>query len=211
MRDWLRNFGFILVLLLVVGCSSTPAALEPIATQVGTSEDAPPPPPAGAPTLEPAALTSAAAAAAAEPEGETEPTLGPGAGDLPYDMTGYELIAFNLGEAVYSGYSCTIAPVGCSCEEPVLERVVFNFLSEYRMSYTFAGEGYQATWEMTRVGPNQWNHTLPLYDEEGKVHGALIALLTFTADGFLYNLGADYQVGQVITCPDVSFRRVMDE
>lgn len=211
MLGWLRKFGFILVLLLAVGCSSAPAVPEPIVTQTGTSEDAPPPPPTGASTVEPAALTSAAEAVSSEPEIETEPTLGPGAGDLPYDMTGYELIAFNLGEAVYSGYSCTIAPVGCSCEEPVLERVVFNFQSEYRMSYTFAGDGYQATWEMTRLGPNQWGHTLPLYDEEGQIHGALIALLTFTADGFLYNLGADYQDGQVITCPDVSFRRVMGE
>ncbi len=200
----LRKLGFtliLLVLLLAVGCSS-PAPDIPEPT-VSESEGAPPPPPTGDPTL--------ASAAETVPETEAEPTLGPGSGDLPYDMTGYELIAFNLGEAVYSGYNCTLAPVGCSCEEPVLERIVFEFLSEYKMRYTFAGEGYQATWEMTRIGPNQWEHTLPIYDEEGQIYGAVFALLTFTSDGFIYNLGANYQDGELITCPDVSFRRVMSD
>src|SRR5687767_9507142 len=34
----------------------------------------------------------------------------------PDDLTGYEIIASNAGDAVYSGYTCTIFPEGCACE-----------------------------------------------------------------------------------------------
>lgn len=129
--------------------------------------------------------------------------------DDPDALTGYELIAAGLGEAVYSGYSCTIAPIGCACETPVIEQVSFTFTPERRLLYHFRGDGYEAEWDMGRLGPNQWGYTLPLYDEEGNFEGAYFALLTFNQDGYVLNVGMNFNTGEIATCPTVTFRRVM--
>ncbi len=123
-------------------------------------------------------------------------------------MTGYELIASRVGEAIYSGYVCTIAPVGCACEIPILQRVVFTFSDQDSLLYTFAGDGFSAEWAMDRVGANQWSYTIPVYDNAGDFQGAFFTLLTFTQDGYILTQGADLQEGGLVSCPDVNFRRM---
>jgi hypothetical protein len=139
------------------------------------------------------------------------PTSDPTREGLPIDVTGYELIATSLGEAVYSGYACTIAPVGCACEEPVIQKASFAFVSEGQMSYTFSGSGYGSEWLMTRIGRNQWSYTIPMYRQDGTFEGAFFVLLTFTEDGFIITQGADLDEGGMVACPDVYFRRLMSD
>ncbi len=162
--------------------------------------EASPPPEIGAATNRPLTTpTARAGSATAIPVDEY---------GLPLDLTGYELIAARAGEAVYSGYACVIAPVGCACEQPVLERVTFTFDPAGHMDYAFAGDGYAATWRMTRLGASQWGYTQGYTLEGTDIRVAHIILLTFTASGFIRNDGADLSDGTIVTCPDVTYRRL---
>ncbi len=127
---------------------------------------------------------------------------------LPMMLTGYEIIAANAGEAVYSGYSCTISPVGCACEQPVIERISFTFPDNDHVIYAFAGEGYATSWEMVRIGPSNWSYTQHYVMEGTEMQIAHIILLTFTDTGFVRNDGAQLPSREVIPCPDVHFRRM---
>ncbi len=127
---------------------------------------------------------------------------------LPYDLTGYELLAARAGEAIYSGYACAIAPVGCACETPVIERISFTFAEPGHLSYHFAGDGYQATWEMTRLGANQWGYTQGYIIEGTETVVSHVILLTFTDTGFIRNDGVDFREEGFVSCPDVTFRRL---
>ena len=61
---------------------------------------------------------------------------------------------------------------------------------------------------MSHLGPDQWSYTIPMYNEAGEFQGAFFSLLTFNEDGYVYNLGADLDEGGIVTCPDVTFRRI---
>jgi hypothetical protein len=191
---WKRIAGIGLTLGVLAGCGG--------GVSVATSE-------ADAPV--PTATATLSIIPTAFPE-VVEPLATPEVGepvDDPNALTGYELIAAGVGEAVYSGYSCAIAPIGCACETPVIERVSFTFTPEGRLLYHFKGDGYEAEWDMGRLGPNQWGYTLPLYDQAGGFEGAYFALLTFNQDGYVLNLGMNFDTGEIVTCPTVTFRRVM--
>lgn len=172
--------------------SSSPEAPSPTATATV----------AVPPTVPPAATSTEPAA---------PPTSAPALEGLPIDVTGYELIAIRIGEAVYSGYACTIAPVGCACDQPVIQRASFEFVSEGTMLYKFMGSGYGAEWQMDRIGPNQWSYTIAMYDQGGQFEGAFFVLVTFAEDGFIITQGADLDEGGMIACPDVFFRRMMSD
>ena len=127
------------------------------------------------------------------------------------DITGPELLAADLGEQVYSGYTCTITKVGCACEQPIIQKANFDFVSEYSMIYSFNGSGYASEWQMTRLGPNQWSYEIAIYSDEGNLLGAWLVLLTFDVDGYTITEGADLVAGGFVTCPDVAYRRLMSE
>jgi hypothetical protein len=139
---------------------------------------------------------------------EAEPTVDSTQLGLPPGLTSNEVAAARFGESVYSGYSCVLTPEGCACEIPVIERSSFTFVSENTMTFAFKGDGYAAVWEMSHLGPDQWSYTLPMIGDAGEFQGAFFSLLTFTEDGYVYNLGADFDEGGIVTCPDVTFRRI---
>jgi hypothetical protein len=196
LTGWKQIAGAGLALSLLAGCSSGTPAFP-----AGASPSAPPATATATLSIIPTAFPEAAEPSAAS---ETDPAV-----DDPNALTGYELIAAGVGEAVYSGYSCTIAPIGCACEIPVIEQVSFTFTPEGRLFYHFKGDGYEAEWDMGRLGPNQWGYTLPLYDQAGTFEGAYFALLTFNQDGYILNVGMNFNTGEIVTCPTVTFRRVM--
>jgi hypothetical protein len=195
----IRISMLVLAVVLLMGCSapdpeppSEPAAAEQIVPTATVTADSP--------------LSTASPAQATTPE--AEPTVDSTGFGLPGGLTSNEISAARFGEAVYSGYSCVIVPEGCACEIPVIERSSFTFLDENTMNFAFKGDGYAAQWEMSHLGPDQWSYTIPMYNEAGEFQGAFFSLLTFTEDGYVYNLGADLDEGGIVTCPDVTFRRI---
>lgn len=144
------------------------------------------------------------------PTGLPEASLDPALAGFPPDITGFELIALRAGPAYYSGYNCTITPLGCACETPVIHQVTFNITQDNHLSYVFAGDGYSAEWLMDDLGPNEWGYTFAFnYETEaGQVLGAIFALMTFTEDGYVLTQGANLDAGGIVTCPDIHFRRI---
>jgi hypothetical protein len=176
--------------LIAAGCGGqAPEAGDPDSTAPGPPLDDSPTRPSGATPTAPAGEVSA------DQYG------------LPYDLTGYELLASRAGEAVYSGYRCAITPIGCACETPVIERASFAFTNDGHLDYRFSGDGYEATWRMTRIGPNNWDLTRGERDESG-IRYAHFVILTFIDSGFIVTEGADLGEGTIVACPDVTFRRL---
>jgi hypothetical protein len=174
---------------VLAGCaapSSTPALGQPTPVTLPTVPDAEEPTPVNVPTSDPAL------------------------GGLPADLSGYELAAARAGTAVYSGYNCTIAPVGCACEAPVILRVTFTFTTDGHLNYQFAGDGFAAEWFMNRLGPDRWEHTFQfVYEvEDGSAVGAIFAFLEFTSDGYILTQGANLDAEGIVTCPEINFRRL---
>jgi hypothetical protein len=195
----IRISVLVLAIVLLMGCrapnpepSSEPAAVEQGVPTATVAIDPP------LPTPSPVQATTP----------EVAPTVDSLQFGLPGGLTSNEISAARFGEAVYSGYSCVMAPEGCACEIPVIERSSFTFLDENTMNFAFKGDGYAAQWEMSHLGPDQWTYTIPMYNEAGEFQGAFFSLLTFTEDGYVYNLGADFDEGGIVTCPDVTFRRI---
>jgi hypothetical protein len=160
-------------------------------------------------TLDQAALpTNPPVSTSTQSSGTGEPPAAVNEYGLPLELTGNEIIAARFGQAVYSGYTCTIAPVGCACEQPVLEQVAFTFDDNDHMNYRFEGDGYATTWRMNRLGANQWGYTQGYTLEGTDSRVAHIVLLTFIDTGFIRNDGAVIDDGVPVTCPDVTFRRL---
>jgi hypothetical protein len=177
---------------------------------------APPPditPPAGAST--PASATpepSPLPSATASPSTDLSPTAPQveGAPDVPYDMTGYELIAYSVGQATYSGYACVISPDGCSCELPTIQEVTFTFSPEGPMTYTFESDESAGAWEMSRGAPDQWIYSFSLDSQErGGQIGEGRVMISFTEEGFVYTQFINFFESGPVLCPEVPFRRLM--
>jgi hypothetical protein len=190
----------LLVIIVLAGCRAPDP--EPPGDPAALDGDAP----GATAVIDPPLPTPSPSQPASTPEAEE--TLDSAQFGLPGGLTSNELAAARFGEAVYSGYSCLIAKEGCACEIPVIERSSFTFLTENTMTFAFKGDGYAAEWEMSHLGPDQWGYTIPMIDEAGQFQGAYFSLLTFTEDGYVYNLGADLDEGGIVTCPDVTFRRI---
>jgi hypothetical protein len=189
----------VLVVILLMGCRAPEP--EPL-SEPAAPED----PPTEADEVDPPLPTPSPSQPASTPEPAA--TVDSVQFGLPGGLTSNEISAARFGEAVYSGYSCVLAPEGCACEIPVIERSSFTFLTENTMTFAFKGDGYAAEWEMSHLGPDQWSYTIPMYNEAGEFQGAFFSLLTFTDEGYVYNLGADFDEGGIVTCPDVTFRRI---
>jgi len=165
------------------------------------------------PTIDPATLPTAVPDFTPTPVpdagvGEGGSIPGSSAFEAEGELTTNELDAQAAGEAVYSGYTCVISPEGCACEEPIVERITFTFEEDNILRYNFKGDGYSSEWEMTRLAPNQWSYTLPIYNNSGNFTGAFTVLMTLNSSGFEYNLGADYGQDGFVSCPTINFRRV---
>jgi|GEM_PF-2783073 len=127
---------------------------------------------------------------------------------VPQNLTGHELIASNAGLAPHSGYACVITPAGCACETPILENIQVTFKPGKRMDYHFEGNGYASTWEMTQLGPNQWGFTQNYKMENSDITVTHSVLLTFIENGFIRTDLGRFTDGTIITCPDVTYRRL---
>lgn len=124
------------------------------------------------------------------------------------EMTGYELLAEAAGNALYSGQFCLVSLAGCVCEEGFEQDVFFRFEDDAHMSVTFSNDLFTSTWAMERVGPNHWNNTIPIVDDEsGEFRGNQFSFITFTETGYIMTTGIDAEGGMNI-CPDMTFDRV---
>jgi hypothetical protein len=201
---WYRNRWMLAALLalgLLVGCgSAAPTAAPTLAQATG---------PAPTATLPPSPLPTPSEAVASTPVPPT-PTHDPTLPDVPYDLTGEEIIASRTGLANYSGYTCLITPAGCSCELPLLQKASFTFTPD-GLEFHFEGDGYGTTWTMQRVGPNQWEESKVIHSEvQNQNIGEARALLSFTTDGYIYTQLYTFNDTGVVTCPDITFRRLSD-
>lgn len=193
--------ALIAVLLALAGCGQP-------AEGPSAGEDAPP-----APTA------SATRPAATQPlEGNAPPTTVTEAAseaddlpDVPYQMTGYEIIASQVGTANYSGYTCVLTPAGCACELPAIQEVTFNFRPDGALEYSFTpeGGGSGSLWEMYRAGANEWEYRFSVEsDEQGGAIGQGRLLLSFNEAGYSLNQLVEFAGSGIITCPEVNFRRL---
>ena len=174
-------------------------------------------PPADVPAVPTATATPAPTAQPAAP-GEVSappsPTPGAVAGaedlpDVPYQMSGYEIIAARRGPGVYSGYTCVLSPNGCACELPAIQEVSFAFRQDGVLEYHFEQEGYAGTWEMLRAAPNEWDYAFTVQSaEQGRAIGEGRVLLTFTETGYAINQLVHFEESGVVICPEVNFRRL---
>lgn len=148
------------------------------------------------------------------PVPETNATPDPALAGLPSNLSGFEMLAARLGTAVYTGYICSIiAEPGCVCDQAVIQRVSFTFVTGDRMLYTFGGSGYSAEWPMDRLGSDQWGYTFPQgVSETGVVEGSAPGdysyMLQFTEAGYILTQGA-YVGNTFVSCPPITFRRLM--
>lgn len=196
-RRWLAAVG-IAALIVLVGCGKDDLLPNPegAATDaVGTI------PVTMLPTNTPASAPTVAS-------GGTTSDGNPDQYGVPQDLTGHELLAANAGLAPYSGYACVITPAGCACEAPILEQIQFTFKPGKRADYHFEGKGYASTWELTQLGPNQWGYTQNYKMEGSDITATQSILLTFIENGFIRTDLGRFTDGTIVTCPDVTFRRL---
>lgn len=205
-RSHIRRFRWAAMVLgaalMAVGCGSVAAPSVSPLPEGGTVVTLLPPTATASPTPPP---TFTAEAATAEPTSTYDANLPL----VPYQMTGYEMLAAQIGPASYSGYTCLITPAGCACELPLIQQVTFTFNEDGTLSYRFEGEGYAATWPMQRIAPNQWEYALSIHSEvRDEVVGEARALITFTETGYTLTQLVNYFDSGLVTCPDVHFRRL---
>ncbi len=125
-----------------------------------------------------------------------------------FELTLEEMNAEAAGEAAYAGRSCILSPAGCACEQDLVEYMSFAFPTNAQLVRTFTGPGYANSWEMVRIGENQWSYSsLPVtFEGDDSIVAINFAFLTFTPNGYILTQGADF--GSAIqTCPDVQFIR----
>lgn len=170
--------------------------------------------PADLPTPSPAATAAPAIATQAIPDSSAPPTDIPASGnlpDVPYNMSGYEMIAAGVGPATYSGYRCVVSPDGCSCEIPLVQDAAFAFESDGTLTYSFSAGDQQETRSLQRIAPNQWEDVRDIVsDESGDQIGEGHVLITFTETGYAYNQFVHFYDSGLVSCPEVNFRRMMD-
>ncbi len=124
-------------------------------------------------------------------------------------LTPLETSAGKIGEASYSGYVCTISPLGCACDTPVIQHVRFTFTPDNRLLYDFAPAGGTASeWQLDHAGVNQWSYGIPLKDSQGQPQMVILGLISFTQDGYVQTQVAKLITEDVVKCPDVFFCRV---
>lgn len=137
-----------------------------------------------------------------------QPTLRP----TPTGQVDYEPTAAVLGSVPYSGYSCTLTADGCTCDNAVVIKASFVFQPGDKMTYEFRGDTYGASWDMSRLGPNQWSYTIPIgadqQDSTQVAAGHFFTVLTLTSDGFTMLQREDRGDGTQITCPEVPYTRL---
>jgi len=130
-------------------------------------------------------------------------------GGVPQQLTDLELAVGSLGETSYSGYSCVIAPAGCACETPVIQSALFTFTPDNRLLYAFEPVGAaRVEWQLDHAGVNQWSYAAPLRDSSGNTQALLLALLSFTTDGYILTQVTTMSTGETVDCPDVIFHRL---
>jgi len=123
-------------------------------------------------------------------------------------LTDMELAAGARGAATYTGYSCVIAPVGCACETPVIQEASFTFAPDNRLLYDFTVKGGSPSqWQLEHAGYNQWSYSAAISSQSGEV-AVLLALLSFTEDGYEVTQVATYPSGELSKCSNVSFHRL---
>lgn len=158
------------------------------------------------PTERPLSVPTATQAATPEPTAETAVS---GDLDVPYQITGYEMIAADIGPATYSGYTCVLTPDGCACELPAIHEATFTFRPDGLLEARFEREDGEETWEMGRAAPNQWDYRFAVISEgQSAAVGEGIVLLSFTETGYVVNQLVNFGDGSLVTCPEVSFRRL---
>lgn len=193
---WMWVVAGLLVLGTLAGCGNTTESLE----EQAEATIAVLPTPMVLPTLTSVPVANA--------------TPDPALAGLPGNLSGFEMLAARAGTAVYTGYICSIiAEPGCVCDQAVIQRVTFTFVTGDRMLYTFGGPGYSSEWPMDRLGPDQWGYTFTQgVSETGAVEGSAPGdysyMLQFAEEGYLLTQGA-YVGSTFVTCPTITFRRLM--
>ena len=130
--------------------------------------------------------------------------------NLPADFTPSELAAALAEDSVYSGYKCSMTADSCSCDEPTILRARFTFEPGNLMTYQFRDDLSGATWEMARLGPDQWNYIIKIGSAEsdaGSSGGSYFYLMTMQPNGFSMTQRRDVD-GVSVTCPDAVFTRM---
>ncbi|MGF1504014.1 MAG: hypothetical protein ACFB51_02590 [Anaerolineae bacterium] len=199
----MRRFAFVLpaVILLLAACGGTPA--EPTPTPPVREEGA---------VID---LESLPTPLPASTMPATPVVTDPNASGLPFDATEREVDAALAPAQTYSGYTCIIAAqAGCSCERPIIQRVRFTFTEDGRMYYRYAtANNINVSWQLSRVGPDQWSVTLPIVSSEQDFEGSLVGLLTFSENGYTFTQVVDFNaegLGQdgsgFIRCPSIEYR-----
>ena len=121
-------------------------------------------------------------------------------------LSDLELAAGKRGTATYTGYACTIAPAGCACEESVLQDSSFTFTPDNRLLYDFKIKGGQASqWQLDHVGYNQWNYVAPITVSNAQQDALLLALLSFTPNGYEITQDVTFRTGDIAKCDNVQF------
>ncbi len=129
--------------------------------------------------------------------------------NMPADFTPNELAAAVApANTPYSGYNCSMTTDACTCDEPTILSVTLTFQPGNLLTYAFAGDLYGATWEMTRIAPDQWSYTLKIGTaESGSGSGSYFYLMTMQPAGFKMTQRRDAD-GTSVTCPDAVFTRM---
>lgn len=140
-----------------------------------------------------------------------QPTLQP----TDPGQVNYEPTAAASGQTPYSGYACAITHDGCTCDSAVVIRAAFTFPSADKMTYEFHGDTYGASWDMTRLGPNQWSYTIPIGADETNGTptdaGHYFIVLTFKPDGYTLLQSQDRGDGTQTTCKEVAYTRLSSQ
>ncbi len=161
---------------------------------------------AGTPTASPA--TDPAITQWSDVSTPIQPTLLPS----PTGQIDYEPTAAAVGSVPYSGYSCNLTADGCTCDSASVIRASFTFQPGDKLTYVFRGDTYGASWEMSRLGPNQWSYTIPIGADQDSgtqaASGNFFTVLTFTVDGFTLLQREDLGNGKQVTCPEVPYTRL---
>jgi hypothetical protein len=124
-------------------------------------------------------------------------------------LSDLEVAAAKRGVATYTGYACTIAPAGCACEAPLVQESSFTFTPSNQLLYDFTIKGGQpAQWQLDHAGFNQWSYTAPVALGEAQQDALLLALLTFTSNGYQVTQVATFRTGEVAKCDNVEFHQL---
>ena len=129
--------------------------------------------------------------------------------NLPADFTPNELAAAMAEESVYSGYECSMTTDSCTCDEPTIMRVRFTFEPGNLLTYQFRTDLSGATWEMSRLGPDQWNYIIKIGSAESDAGsgGNYFYLMTMQPTGFTMTQRRE-SGGVSVTCPAAAFTRM---